>query len=108
MDINIELASPSDFIPELPGWRDRSVFIQTYDNVSFYHYDFYAQALSKIQRGHDRDLRDVRNMHADGLIELARLSALFEEIAPSILRYPSWDEDAFRHRVSCFISEEQS
>ena len=22
MDINIELASPSDFIPELPGWRE--------------------------------------------------------------------------------------
>lgn len=27
LNINIELASPQDFLPPLPGWRDRSVFI---------------------------------------------------------------------------------
>ena len=27
LEINIELASPDDFIPALEGWRDRSVFI---------------------------------------------------------------------------------
>jgi len=27
LDINIELASPPDFIPEVPGWQDRSIFI---------------------------------------------------------------------------------
>ena len=27
LDLNIELASPADFIPELPGWEDRSPFI---------------------------------------------------------------------------------
>src|SRR5512134_703510 len=26
LDINVELASPDDFIPAVPGWRDRSVF----------------------------------------------------------------------------------
>ena len=25
--LNLELASPADFIPELPGWRERSRFI---------------------------------------------------------------------------------
>ena len=27
LGINIELASPPDFIPELPGWRERSPFV---------------------------------------------------------------------------------
>jgi len=27
LEINIELASPDQFIPELPGWRARSAFI---------------------------------------------------------------------------------
>jgi hypothetical protein len=27
LDLNIELASPQDFLSQLPGWRDRSVFI---------------------------------------------------------------------------------
>src|SRR5687768_7058844 len=27
LNINVELAAPSDFIPELPGWQERSRFI---------------------------------------------------------------------------------
>lgn len=108
MDVNIELASPSDFIPELPGWRDRSVFIGAYGKVSFYHYDFYAQALSKIERGHDRDLHDVRKMLADGLIDLSRLLPLFAEIEANIIRYPSLDEDAFKQRIVDFVEGEQA
>ena len=27
LEINVELASPADFIPELPGWEERSVFV---------------------------------------------------------------------------------
>jgi hypothetical protein len=27
VELNVELASPPDFIPELPGWRERSPFV---------------------------------------------------------------------------------
>jgi len=47
--INIELASPPDFIPELPGWRERSPFLLSEGSVSLYHFDPYSQALSKIE-----------------------------------------------------------
>src|SRR5687768_10549109 len=49
LQMNVELASPADFIPELPGWRERSLFIRRVGKASFHHYDFYAQALSKIE-----------------------------------------------------------
>ena len=52
LQINVELASPGDFIPLLPGWQERSQFIETIGKASYYHYDFYSQALSKIERGH--------------------------------------------------------
>jgi len=45
LHINIELASPDDFIPELPSWQERSRFIRQEGKLSFYHYDFYAQAV---------------------------------------------------------------
>lgn len=48
LDVNVELASPADFIPELPGWEARSPFIVHEGTLSFHHYDFYAQCLSKI------------------------------------------------------------
>jgi len=64
LNINIELASPDLFIPELPGWQDRSKHITSVGNVEFYHYDLYSQALAKIERSHERDLRDVNRFNA--------------------------------------------
>lgn len=37
LNINIELASPQDFLPPLPGWRDRSLFICQKGQISFYY-----------------------------------------------------------------------
>jgi hypothetical protein len=44
LEMNVELASPDDFIPALPGWQDRSRFIAEEGRLVFLHYDFYAQA----------------------------------------------------------------
>jgi hypothetical protein len=35
--INVELASPPDFIPELPGWRERSPLVFRDGNVDVHH-----------------------------------------------------------------------
>ena len=52
LSVNVELASPDQFIPELPGWRDRSPWFCREGSVDFHHYDFYSQALSKLERRH--------------------------------------------------------
>jgi len=54
--------SPAHFIPELPGWRERCLPIERVGRVSFYHYDPYAQAPAKIERGHAKDLADVAQL----------------------------------------------
>lgn len=99
LDLNVELASPPDFIPELPGWRDRSPFVFREGLVSVRHFDPYSQALSKIERGFAQDLDDVRSMVADGLVDPVRLGELFREIEPLLFRYPAIDADAFRNKV---------
>ncbi len=96
--INIELAAPDDFIPELPGWQERSPFIAREGNIDFFHYDFYAQALSKIERDHILDRQDVRTMFANGLIKPDQLLQLFSEIEPQLYRYPAIDPPSFRRR----------
>ncbi len=95
LQINIELAAPDQFIPEVPGWMERSIFIAREGHLSFYHYDLYAQALSKIQRGHAQDLTDVREMIDRSLIDRAELRRRFEQIEPQLYRYPRIDPDAF-------------
>jgi len=97
--INVELAVPSDFVPELPGWEERSRFVVQEGLLAVYEYDFYAQALSKIERGHSRDLEDVAAMLARGLVTRERLEVLFTAIEPALYRYPSIDARAFRRAV---------
>jgi len=102
LDINVELASPDDFIPAIPGWRERSVFIARHGPLEFLHYDPYGQALSKLQRRHERDLSDVRSMHRDGLIRADRLEEMFRAIEPNLIRYPAIDPASFRASVNEF------
>lgn len=99
LQINVEHASPDDFIPQLPGWQDRSRFIAREGTLSFHHYDFYAQALAKIERNHEIDRKDVRAMIHNGLIVPAKLLALFEAIEPELYRYPAINPARFAERV---------
>jgi hypothetical protein len=99
LQINVEIASPAHFIPELPGWRTRSLFIAREGHLSSYHYDPYAQALAKIERGHAKDLADVEQLIARGLVEPGRLRELYEAIEPWLHRYPAIDPPSFRRRV---------
>src|SRR6476661_10317655 len=80
LNLNVELAAPSDFIPLPSGWEDRSPLIQREGKLSFHHFDPVAQALSKAERGHDQDLRDVQEMIAAGLVNPAEALIQFESI----------------------------
>lgn len=108
LSINIELANPSDFIPELPGWRDRSPFIARHGQIDFHHYDPYSQALAKLERGHSRDLADIEAMLRLGLIRKDLLLELFSRIEPSLIRYPSLDPASFREVVEMYCQEHSS
>jgi hypothetical protein len=108
LEINIELAAPDQFIPEIPGWQDRSAFIAREGRLSFYHYDFYAQALAKIERGHEKDLADVREMLGRGLIDRDELRGRFEQIEPLLYRFPAIDPKAFRKALEEAVREPAS
>ena len=99
LQMNVEIASPAHFIPELPGWRERSLFIAREGRLSVYHYDPYAQALAKIERGHTKDLGDVEELMARGLVEPQRLRELHAAIEPQLHRYPAIDPPSFRRRL---------
>ncbi|HEU4931432.1 MAG TPA: DUF6036 family nucleotidyltransferase [Pyrinomonadaceae bacterium] len=99
LHVNVELASPDDFIPALPGWEERSPFIGRERAIDFFHYDFYAQALAKIERGHTTDLLDVRQMIDRKLVEPTRLLEFFRQIEDRLYQYPAIDAKSFRLAV---------
>lgn len=97
--MNVELASPQDFIPALPDWRARSELITTHGLLAFFHYDFYAQVLAKIERGHAQDVTDVKAFFREGLVVAEKLLELFSRIEPDLVRYPALDPAIFRSKV---------
>ena len=103
LGINVEIVSPAHFLPELPGWEARSLYIGREGQADFFHYDPYAQALSKIERGHRQDRDDVEELIGRGLVESAELLRLFEAIEPDLFRYPAIDPGALRDSVQAVV-----
>jgi hypothetical protein len=102
LEVDIKLASP-DFIPELPGWRERSPLVFREGHVDVHHFDFYSQALSKIERGFTQDLKDVCSMIEGGLVEPVRLRELYEAVESGLYRYPAIDPVAFRQKIDAVL-----
>ncbi len=105
LQINVELASPADFIPAVPGWEDRSIFATQEQKLSFYHYDLYSQALAKIERSHTQDLADVKEMVARHLIDPQTALRHFREVEPRLYLYPAIDPASFRGAVEETLSD---
>jgi len=99
LQVNVELASPLDFLPPLEGWPERSRFRFRSGNLEVFDFDPYSQALSKLQRGFDLDLQDVADMIRSGQVEPARLLELFEGIESELFRFPAVDPGRLREAV---------
>jgi len=97
-----QLTGP-DFIPELPGWRERSPLVFEEANVQVRHFDPYSQALAKVERGFQQGLADVRSMLEQRLVDPKRLRALYDAIEPQLYRYPAIDPDAFRRKLDAVV-----
>ena len=103
LDLNVELASPDDFIPPAADWRERSRHIATIGLVQFFHYDFSLQALAKLERGHVQDLEDAARLMRDGYVTAEELQSRFGQIEHGLLRYPAIDPQQFRNKVEDFL-----
>ena len=103
--VNVELARPEDFVPPLAGSEGRHLFIETVGSVSYFHYDPYAQLLSKIVRGFRRDVEDATRIVEDGLVDVEHFRALVREIPDGAYnRYPNLSRGMVEAAVEGFLS----
>jgi hypothetical protein len=107
LDVNVELASPDDFIPRGKDWRERSRPIASIGRVEFFHYDFSLQALAKLERGHAQDLQDAASFVDGGYVSLDDLKNRFVQIEPDLLRYPAVDPQQFKKKLDDFLAQMQ-
>jgi len=103
LNINVELASPDDFIPRTPDWRERSRHISSIGQVEFFHYDFALQALAKLERGHAQDLQDVKSFLRGSFVTADELRSRFAQIEQALIRYPALAPAEFKKKVDDFL-----
>lgn len=88
MQINVEFASPGDFIPLPTQWMAQARYIGRYGSIDVFYFDFNSLALSKISRGNDRDLIDVQLLLQQKLITLEALNGAYNEVLPRMGKRP--------------------
>lgn len=103
LQVNVELASPDQFVPVPSGWQARSPLVSRVGRVTYRHFDLHAQALAKIERGHARDVADVAAMLSRGLIEPAELRRVFALMKPELYRFPAIDPPTFARAVADIV-----
>jgi hypothetical protein len=104
--INIEFVRPEDSVPRLSGSEDRHVFIQSIGAVRFFHYDPYAQLLSKVVRGFARDMQDARRFISSGMVDPECFRRLVLAIpAADYVKYPSISTAAVVEAVEKFLED---
>jgi len=103
--LNVEFARPEDFVPALPGSAERHRFIERVGSIDFYHYDPYAQLLSKVVRGFRKDLLDAERLVGSGWVDPRRFRALVEAIPDSAYaRYPNLSRQSVLDAVGHFLA----
>ena len=84
LNINVEEASPGDFIPLPGGYANRHVYIGRYGQLDVFHFDLYSTALSKVSRGREQDYADVLALLTQARIDWVKLEKYYQEILPLI------------------------
>lgn len=103
LQINIEIAKPTDFIPSLPDEKDRHIPIGTFGKVTFMHFDPYSQAFSKIVRGHKTDIADVKALMAAGLVDIKKLFEMVKKLPNHCFaKYPRLNRPAVESAIESF------
>lgn len=100
LQINVEFASPADFIPLPSQWEMHARFIDRYGSIDVFYFDFYSIALSKMERGNSRDIADVKLLVEQGIIALDELDQAFQEVLAQLGkgRYPRITPRRFMER----------
>lgn len=107
LGVNVELASPADFIPLPPSWVTMSPYVGRYGRLDVFYFDYYSLALSKIERGQARDLQDVALLAQHGLIQQAPLEAAYQQILPQVGtgRFFNIDPARFAQKFAAVVAQ---
>jgi hypothetical protein len=68
LDVNVEPASPADFLPVPPGAHERSRYVGRFGPIDVYYYDLASLVIEKAARAYEQDLDDAEQLVRSGQV----------------------------------------
>ena len=99
LDINIEPASPADFLPIPRSALDQSRYVGQYGAVSVYHYHLPSLILSKAARGLEQDLDDVIRLVRAGAVAWDDVEAMWRTVRAQPTGWLRYEPDEVERRL---------
>lgn len=100
LDVNVEPASPADFLPIPSTALGRSRYIGRYGNVSVYYYHLASLVIAKAARGLEQDLADVERLVRAGEVEWQDVEETWLEVRASPTGWLRYEPDEVEQRLS--------
>ena len=99
LDINVEPASPADFLPIPPSVLARSRYVDRFGPVSVYYYDIPSLVIAKAARALERDLDDVERLVHAGEVEWREVEETWREVRASPTGWLRYEPDEVERRL---------
>ncbi|MGH2560790.1 MAG: DUF6036 family nucleotidyltransferase [Thermomicrobiales bacterium] len=99
LDVNVEPASPADFLPIPSDALDRSRFVGRYGQVSVYYYHLPSQVIAKAARGLEQDLADAERLVNTGEISWQEVEETWREVRASPTGWLRYEPDEIEPRL---------
>jgi hypothetical protein len=100
LDVNVEPASPADFLPVPPWVLARSRFVATYGRLAVYRYHLPTQVIAKAARGFELDLADVELLVRSGQVAWEDVEATWRELRASPTGWSRYEPDDIEARLA--------
>jgi hypothetical protein len=99
LDINVEPASPADFLPIPPAMLDQSRFLRHDGRLSVYYYHLPSLVIAKVARGLERDLDDGERLLRAGEVRWQDIDATWDRIRSSPTGWLRYEPDDVQQRL---------
>ncbi|MGH2535025.1 MAG: DUF6036 family nucleotidyltransferase [Thermomicrobiales bacterium] len=83
LDVNVEPASPADFLPIPSSALDRSRYVGQFGPVAVYYYHLPSLIIGKAARGLEQDLADAVRLIRAGEVDWEEVEATWREVRAS-------------------------
>lgn len=100
LDINVEPASPGDFLP-VPSWvLDQSPFIGQYGSLFVYYYHLPSLVLGKAARGLEHDFADAEALVRSGVVTWQAVEDIWQAVRSSPTGWLRYEPDEVEQRLA--------